>query len=235
MEKRREKKGRILQINNAGSAIVTVIVVVAFVSILATTILYVSGMNFYMKMTDLKTKVSFYEAETALEEIKALLEAEVSRASAEAYTETMINYAASEGSVRAYQYQNRFLSILQDNFAARTKDPANPDITLYTYSEVLQSIAAVSYTGEGLTAPTVACSEAGIEIKENYAVLSGVTLSYTDAEGYVTEITTDYVIKVPQIEWSVDRAETTWTDGDVVGRKTVDMADCVQYYNWIKK
>lgn len=217
------------------SAIVTVIVVIAFVSILATTILYVSGMNFYMKMTDLKTKVSFYEAETALEEIKAVLEAEVSRASAEAYTETMINYASSEGGVRAYQYQNRFLEILRSEFEAKTKDPGNPGVTLYTYSQVLQNIVNTNYVGEGLLPPTITCAETGIEIRENYAVLSGVELSYTDAEGYVTQISTDYVINVPQIEWSVDKAETTWTDGDLIERDTVDMSDCVQYYNWIKK
>ena len=45
----RKRSNKCIKLNNSGSAIVTVIVLVAFVSILATTILYVSGMNYYMK------------------------------------------------------------------------------------------------------------------------------------------------------------------------------------------
>lgn len=235
MKERRAKQKRRLQVNNAGSAIVTVIVVVAFVSILATTILYVSGMNFYMKMTDLKTKVSFYEAETALEEVKAVLEAEAGRAGAEAYTEIMVNYAATESGVRTYRYGQRFMELLQSNFAERTLDPANPAVTLYTYEEVLQNIVNAGYTGAGLPVPDITCPDIGIEINENYAILKNVELTYTDAEGYVTEISTDYVINIPPVEWGVDNAQTAWTDGDSTERVTVDMADCVQYYNWIKK
>ena len=48
--------------NNAGSAIVTVLVVVTFVTILATVLLYISGMKFQMKVADYRTKESFYQA-----------------------------------------------------------------------------------------------------------------------------------------------------------------------------
>ena len=101
------KKSGEKKLNNSGSAIVTVIVVVAFISILATTILYVSGMNFYMKMTDLHTKESFYEAETALEEIKAFLMTEAAEAGREAYMDVVINYASTDGYTRYAIYQNQ--------------------------------------------------------------------------------------------------------------------------------
>lgn len=55
--------------NNAGSAIVTVLVVVTFITILATVLLYISGMNFQMKVTDYRTKESFYQAEVLAEEL----------------------------------------------------------------------------------------------------------------------------------------------------------------------
>ncbi|MDE6518408.1 MAG: hypothetical protein K2L18_11285, partial [Acetatifactor sp.] len=61
------------KLNNDGSAIVTVLVVVAFITILATIMLYVSGMNFQMKVADYRTKESFYQAETPVEELRAQL------------------------------------------------------------------------------------------------------------------------------------------------------------------
>lgn len=63
-----EEKKSYGKLNNDGAALVTVIVVITFISILATVILYSSGMNFAMKTTDIKTKVSFYDAETAMEQ-----------------------------------------------------------------------------------------------------------------------------------------------------------------------
>lgn len=228
----RRKKGK-FKLNNAGSAIVTVIVVVAFVTILATTVLYTSGMNFYMKMTDLKTKESFYEAETALEAIRAELEDEVSRASGEAYTEVMMHYASLDASVREGEYRSLFLEAVKNNFAARTSNPATT-----TYTAVLQSIVNACYSGSGVAAPTVSCSETGIETvgsPADHATLRTVKLTFTDAKGYVTEIDTDYVILVPQVEFSVDSSAVGWTDGESVTREKVEFADCVQYNNWVKK
>ena len=120
-------KNKPAKLNNTGSAIVTVIVVVTFISILATTILYMSGMNFFMKMTDLRTKESFYDGEMALEEIKAALMAEASMACEEAYTKVVINYAATDGATRYSLFQNEFLSTLETNWQAKTHNAANPD------------------------------------------------------------------------------------------------------------
>ena len=59
------------KLNNKGSALVTVVIVIAFITILATLILYLSVMNFQMKANDYRTKESFYGAEIPLEEIKS--------------------------------------------------------------------------------------------------------------------------------------------------------------------
>ncbi len=50
-----EEKKSYGKLNNDGAALVTVIVVITFISILATVILYSSGMNFAMNTTDIKT------------------------------------------------------------------------------------------------------------------------------------------------------------------------------------
>lgn len=226
-------KKKAYKLNNAGSAIVTVIVVVAFVTILATTVLYTSGMNYYMKMTDLKTKESFYQAETALEAIRAELAEEVSRASGEAYTAVMMQYASLDASGRETAYRELFLEAVERNFAARKDNPATS-----TYKEVLQAIVNARYSGLGVTAPMVSCSEAGLQREgspADHAVLKTVQLTFTDTNGYVTELDTDYVILVPKVDFSVDSSAEAWTDGDSSEREKVEFADCVQYNNWVKK
>ncbi len=53
--------------DNKGSALIVCIIVLLFVSILATVILYMSGVNYRMKKTDMYSKYAFYAAEEPLE------------------------------------------------------------------------------------------------------------------------------------------------------------------------
>ena len=87
-------KKRLLKLNNKGSAIVTVLIVIIFVSILATTILYLAGRNARMKATDRQTKESFYETERTMEEIKAGLVRISSLAYEDAYRRVISEYAS---------------------------------------------------------------------------------------------------------------------------------------------
>lgn len=242
------KKSVRKKLNNSGSAIVTVIVVVAFISILATTILYVSGMNFYMKMTDLHTKESFYEAETALEEIKSFLMEQAAEAGKEAYMDVMINYASTDGYTRYSLYQNRFLALLNEKWeAARTPMGG----TERTYLETLASLVT-SYPVKPID-PSAECelsldasvpNAGSIELhaEDGYALLRGIIFTYT-RDGYTTMISTDFIISVPEINWGVDAYRSEWGTGEDgtpddasdLERETVDMTECVQYYNWTKQ
>lgn len=56
--------------DNKGSALIVCIIVLLFVSILATVILYMSGVNYRMKKTDMYSKYAFYAAEEPLERIQ---------------------------------------------------------------------------------------------------------------------------------------------------------------------
>ena len=244
----KEKKCR-QKLNNAGSAIVTVIVVVAFISILATTILYVSGMNFYMKMTDLHTKESFYEAETALEEIKAFLMEQAAEAGREAYMEVMIHYASTDGYTRYSLYQNRFLALLNEKWeAART--PVGG--TERTYLETIASLVSAypvtiddSIPAEGKFSLDMSIPNAGsmeLHSEDGYALLRGIEFAYTK-DGYTTIISTDFIISVPELNWGVDAYRSAWGTGEdgtpddasALERETVDMTEYVQYYNWTKR
>ncbi|MDE5803475.1 MAG: hypothetical protein K2I22_11205 [Lachnospiraceae bacterium] len=231
-------KNKPAKLNNTGSAIVTVIVVVTFISILATTILYMSGMNFFMKMTDLRTKESFYDGEMALEEIKAALMAEASKACEEAYTKVVINYAATDGATRYSLFQNEFLNTLEANWQAKTHNAADPSAP-FSYETVLQEIVDEKYrSGISLEASILNAGSLEVHGDEGYALIRGVTLQYTDADGYTTVISTDYLIMTPKLNWGVDGSKTEWASGEGAAqlvRSDIDMSEYVQYYNWVKK
>mgnify|MGYP006957493094 FL=1 len=234
------KKNVRKKMNNSGSAIVTVIVVVAFISILATTILYVSGTNFYMKMTDLHTKESFYQAETALEEIKAFLMEQAAEAGREAYMDVMIRYASTDGYTRYALYQNRFFALLNDKWEEE-RTPVGG--TERTYLETLASLissypvapidpSAASALSLDMSIPNAGSME--LHAEDGYALLRGLIFTYTK-DGYTTMISTDFIISVPEMNWGVDSYQSTWDVSANLERDTVDMTDCVQYYNWTKQ
>ncbi|MCH5274828.1 MAG: hypothetical protein J1E65_03220 [Lachnospiraceae bacterium] len=233
MKKRNNQK-----LNNRGSAIVMVIVVVAFISILATTLLYVAGANYYRKVTDLKNKESFYEAETALEEIRAALAEDVSKAAKEAYLTVSINYATADSATRYSLFQSEFFKVLANNWDGRRANPVTPE-SPYSYEQVVQFMvnnepdrnyqAAISLN------PLVVGDPLELHPEEGYAILKGVELRYT-VNGYTTMISTDFLIYIPSINWGVDHGITSG-GGDPLNweRSAIDMTDYVQYYNWVKK
>lgn len=56
-----------------GAALITVIIVLAFISILCTLVLYIAAVNYRMKKADYQAKVSFYDSEVCLEEMQSNL------------------------------------------------------------------------------------------------------------------------------------------------------------------
>lgn len=84
--------GKTRKVNNSGSAMIVSIIVLLFVSILATVILYMAGINYRMKKSDLNTRVSFYSSETTLEAMQTDLVVPLSYALNEGYMATNSKY-----------------------------------------------------------------------------------------------------------------------------------------------
>lgn len=222
------------KLENRGAALVTVIVVISFVSILATVGLYLSGMNFTMKATDIKTKDSFYEAETAMEEVKAYMVLQASDAFAEAYSAVMAKYGAyTDGASRAVAFKDFFFSALQSNWDAKLPgaDKQADCVTL------LNSVVADPYKG-CLTLEPGSTGKIDLSQKANgYALLQGVTLTYTK-DDFTTVITTDFMIEIPDVNWEADKSNKSWVAGDgsdKLKNVSIDLAGNVTYSNWTKK
>ena len=97
------------KLNDKGSALIVCIIVLLFVSILATVILYMSGVNYRMKKTDYRTRLAFYDSEMYLERMQSNLIVPVSEAVNNAML-TANSYYAFQGGVNNCRefYYDRF-------------------------------------------------------------------------------------------------------------------------------
>ncbi|MCR4791508.1 MAG: hypothetical protein K5871_02030 [Lachnospiraceae bacterium] len=123
----RKNKGLYKRIHsdNSGSALIVSIIVLLFVSILATIILYISGINYRMKKSEFNTKVAFYDSEAPLEAIEANIVLPYSEALNEGFRMTNTRYVvlATADARREDFYQNVYDSlqaILLDNYGHST-------------------------------------------------------------------------------------------------------------------
>lgn len=241
--------------DNSGAALVTVVVVITFISILATIILYTAGKNYDMKTMDNKITDSFYEGETAMEEVKAGLMVVAQEAFQEAYEECMINYVSfnNPGS-RQERFNNLFVQKFDQKWQEKLnpyRDPSGsfaPDAAQSYIKTLVDSkyTSGISYSQKIKDDPNLGSAGApdgminisgdlGLyKIPERGIIRLGtVGVKYekdftTLGENgiYLTVIESEYIIKAPDIDWG----DPTKTDS-----KEISLVNSVNYYNWIKK
>lgn len=108
------------KLNNKGAALVLTIIVIAFVSILTTMLLYMATMNYQMKSTVHKTRVSFYGSEIPLEVIRTHIVMSVAEISDIAYEECIRTYSSKANGERLNDYQTIFYTKVQEAWEAKT-------------------------------------------------------------------------------------------------------------------
>ena len=225
----------IKKLNDRGSTLVTVIVVVTFVTIIATTILYLSGVNFMMKETNRKTAENFYETETALEQIKTGLCEVSAEAVKKAYFDTMINYSITSPFTRYETFEKGFIDELERVWDEKCSavPGATPD-----YEGYLQGMLSSEYvSGFKLKDGCTGALDMS-EKDDGYVYLRGIVIEYNGGEGYYTKLETDFVFTVPIMNWALEESHTSLTDASgtesVDERNDYDISEYVNYINWIK-
>lgn len=211
------KTRKAAQLQNGGYAMATVIIVIAFISILATTLLYVSGMNFQMKSIDYHLKESFYESEEFLETVKAKFVDLASQAADQAYSEVMIEAVSFRDSNRMQaEFNEKFFEYIKNHWS---------DIEAVLIADVCY---AESYTED---------QRWEIRVDQGYMNVNGFRVHYTNAEKYTSYIDTDFRIVAPKITWPVNAAKTTWdtADDSTYIPTPINFSDCVNYINWVKR
>lgn len=197
--------------NNKGSTLVSVLIVIGFISILATTLLYLSLINFRMKEDDKAIKVSFYDTEEVVDVVRANIIKMASDVDEELYPEMMVSMGARSGSGDVqYEYGRLFMTVLQkkiEDYFAGTNLPVGIDLS-----------------GESVVKDDT----------EGKLTVKGIKAKRTNANGYTSIISTDIVVEVPKRIWPYDDAAKTVVAGSS-SSEDVDYFKCVYYNNWVKE
>ena len=256
-------KRKVNKLSNSGSTLVTVVVVVAFLSILATIMLYVSGQNFKTKMIDQKTKTSFYEAEEVIELLKTRLVVEVAAASEPAFSKTSMDYIQSgDEDIRADIYFENFKKEMDKNFWKSHWDAdknGSVDVneakngTIYFFpgaydisvkgNTVKFKINISGETGDVLDCTLQnfkfdGCYESPAKI---YGIADGVAVNPDNASRYyvkgieLTATDANGYTSVIKTSFEITPPMLNWGDSAKNKDEELDYTECVKYYMWSKE
>lgn len=251
---------RLKKLNNKGSALVVVVIVIAFITVLATLILYLSVMNFHMKGNDYRTKVSFYGAEIPLEELRAQLAIDFAHAcdvSYKAVLEQYGNLVDGSGTARKAEFVSGIMTELKnlwDGRSAGVGEVGALSVTIRNttgeYHIITGNDSVLDCSDDDCTCahhiilvnmpevtPGSGIYEPRLEINETTgkAVLHNLKSVYTE-NGYTSVVSTDICFLIPEYDWSVDTSKVAWVDGTSTTERTkIDYEKCVVYLNWTKQ
>lgn len=207
---------RFRKLNNRGSSIVVVVIAMAMIGVLATSILWMSYMNYRIKVNDIRNKESFYTAETVVEQIMAGVQGEASKAAAEAYQEVLRRWdeldQESKESTESSRYQLFAATYLETLYAELTgkNDAETPPAGHYNRS-VLQGYVDRELFNEEENKGTGYVdkaewdsSPAEIErIGNSSIILRNIRVKYMDIQNdRVSIVNTDIQIDVPKLAFS---------------------------------
>ena len=125
------------QTDDKGSAMVVVIIAMAFIGILASVLMYMSLLNYQMKANNLQAKDNFYSAETVLDEIRVHMEEQASTSLGDAYTQILVNYDDTSISEKESKLRYAFLNSMQK--AYKCSDTAS--LNYYDLEKLFNSLS----------------------------------------------------------------------------------------------
>ena len=123
---------------------VMVIVIIAFIAILVSVLMFVSFSGYQMRAVDRRGKDNFYTAETVLDEINVGLQGEISGALSKAYNEVMNNFALyRSANARNKAFHEIYYKDLQERLRKSSAEENNYSV------EKLQSYLSAGSLGDG--------------------------------------------------------------------------------------
>ncbi len=184
-----------LKEDNRGVSLVMVVSVVAIVAILVSIILAMGLYNYQMKVTNKNSKDNFYDAEQVLDEIRLGLQQDVSDAMLEAYYQTMDEYAETDVEEATDYFNDLYTETLRKSIvASQNKSYYDMEHLLGFLDEKVK---------ERTTLTTVDGKKPYLNVnKTNGVTLKNLSLTYVNEEDYISSISTDIQLKIPDINFS---------------------------------
>ena len=205
------KKGKWIKFHqdNRGGAMAMVLIIIAFISILASVLMFAAYGGYQMRIIDKQGTDNFYSAETVLDEINAGLQIEISNALAKSYEQVMVNYALYEtAEKRSQAFYKVYFDELQ---AALQLDASHPDqynigkLRGYLSNEVIGD-GDGSRANFGNHGAIVETDSNTFVTQDDGILLKNLKVSYVNKSGYVSMINTDIRIVLPTANFSQSSA-----------------------------
>ncbi len=163
-------------LDNKGAALVTILIAVTFMTIMASSLMYMAYMNYLTKSMRYSATDNFYTDEFALDDLSTTLQQIAARESTIDNARNAIKAAVGEryvGSFRAY-----------------TNDDVAALIGVASQEATISVNCALEDTSGNLT-------EDSLIVNDEYIKLRGVRITATTPEGYKSTITSDITISFP--------------------------------------
>lgn len=233
-------KGRKFHQDNRGGAMAMVLIIIAFISLLASVLMFAAYGGYQMRIVDRQGTDNFYSAETVLDEINAGLQIEVSNALAKSYEQVMVNYALYEtAEKRSEAFYNVYFEELKKALQMDAANPNQYSITKlrgYLTSDVLgdgrpaDGLAADgSRTNFGnygaIVESNVSPETYTLILQNNGILLKDLKVSYVNQRGYVSIISTDIRIVLPAANFSQTSAFPGLNDYCLIADQTLTMGN----------
>ena len=188
---------------NSGSSIVIVIIAMAMIGILATTLLWMSYINYMIKVNDIRNKNSFYSAEAVMEQIMAGLQNTASVSVSEAYEEVLSNWDSLGTEGNRY---STFATAYLDALVKVLKDPSKGDgyyqrdlLKGFVDPSVWSQVNETAWLNGTDSTDASEVKEATMEIVNgNSLLLRNVFVAYQE-DDRLSVINTDICMDVPQV------------------------------------
>ena len=196
--------------NNKGYTLALVVIIVALISIMATTVLAVTSVNIRMKAIQKQSLDNFYSAETAMDEIKVGLQNDVANASKNAYLSTMERFEVEDDHNLFLIYQEAYKDELMKIIAGTEGN----------------SVEIIDHLMSFVSKPTeVVLENIDVLIRENDGLrIPQLRLVYTDLKNYQSIITTDIRLGCPNISFSSTTDEPDLKNFCLVGQKNINFS-----------
>lgn len=195
--------------DDRGSAIVIVIIAMAMIGILATTLLWMAYMNYMIKAADVRNKNSFYSAEEVVEQIMAGLQHTSADAVGVAYRDVMANWESLGTEDNRYStfvttYMDTLIENLKDSslgsgYYDRDKLKAYVDADIFLESSADEGVDVDAWNRGGAVAGGPPNRPEMEMVNNNSIILHNIYVSYTDSENRVSIVQTDICIDVPKL------------------------------------
>lgn len=209
--KKRKKLG------NKGEAMILMIVAIGIIMFLGMSLLYATATAFMIRNSERQSEETFNSADTGMDLLKNRLTEVESKAAEQGYAKVLNLYADSKSD--QVNFKNSFIEGLTHTYVSSTGDitisdtassgdtalfPGGTTSAVNAYSETaIQDLFRGKTSAEGDTYELKCDGTAKLSNDKKSLTLKGIKLTYTRHDGYVTSVTTDIKLKVPEITASL--------------------------------